>query len=134
MRSAGGRVVAALDELLVPAAVLDQVGDRDHLQPVPRAELDEVRHPGHRPVVVHHLADDPGRGEAGEAREVDRGLRLPGALEHAAGAGAQREGCGPPSIRSCGTEAGSMATWIVCARSAAETPVVIPSRASIGVV
>ncbi len=36
----------ALDELLGPPPVLDQVGDGDELQPVPRAELDEVRRRG----------------------------------------------------------------------------------------
>ena len=81
----------ALDELLGALAVLDQVGDRDDLQAVALAELDEVGHAGHRPVVVHDLADDAGRGEAREPREVDGRLRLPRALEHAAGAGAERE-------------------------------------------
>ncbi len=51
----------------------------------------EVRHPGHRPVVVHDLADDAGGREVREAREVDRALRLPGAHEHAALAGSQRK-------------------------------------------
>ena len=36
----------------------------------------------------------------------------------------------PGWTRSCGVDAGSIATWIVCARSAAEIPVVTPSRAS----
>ena len=42
---------AALDELLVPAAVLDEVGDGDHLQAVPLAVRDEVgrRGPSSRP-------------------------------------------------------------------------------------
>ena len=48
----------SLDELLVTATVLDQVGDRDHLQPVTGAVRDEVGHPCHRPVVVHDLAND----------------------------------------------------------------------------
>ena len=50
----------ALDELLVPAAVLDQVGDRDDLQPVLLAVGDQVGDAGHRPVLVHDLADDAG--------------------------------------------------------------------------
>ena len=37
----------------------------------------------------------------------------------------------PGWTRSCGRDAGSIATWIVRARSAAEIPVVTPSRASI---
>ena len=82
---------AALDELLVATAVLDQVGDRDHLQPVPLAVRDEIGHARHRPVVVHHLADDTGRSQTGEARQVDGRLGLADPLEHAAGLGAQRE-------------------------------------------
>ena len=75
----------------VPAAVLDQVGDRDHLQLVPLAVVAEVGHAGHRAVVLHDLADDAGGDQAGEPREVDRGLGLAGALEHAAATGAKRE-------------------------------------------
>ena len=36
----------------------------------------------------------------------------------------------PGWTRSCGVDDGSIATWMVCARSAAEIPVVTPSRAS----
>ena len=81
----------AFDELVVAAAVGDQVGDRDHLQAVPRAVLGQVRHARHRAVVVHHLADHAGRVQPGEPREVDRRLGLAGALEHAAGRGLERE-------------------------------------------
>src|SRR5439155_6972871 len=45
----------------------------------------------HRPVVLHDLAYDAGRDQPGEAREVDCGLRLSRALQHSAGARAQRE-------------------------------------------
>ena len=55
----------------------------------------------------------------------------PGALEHAAGARPEREDvAGLDEV--AGPFVGSIATWIVCARSAAEMPVVTPSRASIG--
>ena len=66
----------ALDELLVAPAVLDEVGDGDHLQPVARAVGNRSGDPRHRAVVVHDLADDAGRVEAGEAGQVDRGLGL----------------------------------------------------------
>jgi hypothetical protein len=49
------------------------------------------RSPRHRPVVVHHLADDGGGLETREAGEVHRPLGLPGAHEHAAAPRAQRE-------------------------------------------
>ena len=81
----------AFDELVVAAAVGDQVGDRDHAQPVAGAVLDQFGHPRHRAVVVHHLADHAGRVQARQAREVDGRLGLPGALEHAAGAALERE-------------------------------------------
>jgi hypothetical protein len=51
----------------------------------------EVRDPGHRPVLVHDLAEDGGRVQARDAREVDGRLRLAGSLEHAAALRAQRE-------------------------------------------
>ena len=81
----------ALDELLVTAPVLDQVGDRDHLELVGLAIRHEVRDAGHRAVVLHDLADDARGIQAGEPRQVDGSLGLAGALEHAAAAGAQRE-------------------------------------------
>ena len=81
----------ALDELLVLAPVLDQVGDRDHQELVPRAVLDQVGDARHRPVVVHDLADDAGGREPREAGEVDGRLGLSRALEDAAVAGAERE-------------------------------------------
>ena len=120
----------ALDELLVAAAVGDEVGDGDDLQVVALAVLDEVADARHRAVVVHDLADHAGRVQAGEAGEVDGGLGLAGALEHAAGAAFSGKMC-PGWTRSRGVLSGSIATWIVRARSCAEMPVVTPSRASI---
>ena len=79
-----------LDELLGLAPVLDQVGDRHEREPMALAEGDETRDARHRPVLVHHLADDSGRGQPGESREVDRGLGLARPLQHP-GAGTQRE-------------------------------------------
>ncbi len=73
------------------AAVGDQVRDRDHLQPVALAVGRQVGHARHRPVVVHDLADHAGRDQPGEPGEVDAGLGLPDALQHAAGLGLERE-------------------------------------------
>jgi hypothetical protein len=81
----------ALDELLGLPPVGDQVGDGDHLQAVALAVGHEVGHPGHRPVLVHDLADHAGRDQAGQPREVDAGLRVARPLEHAAGLGLERE-------------------------------------------
>ena len=51
----------------------------------------EVVDARHRAVVVHDLADHAGRVQAGQPREVDGGLGLARALQHAAGLGLQRE-------------------------------------------
>ena len=74
----------ALDQLLVPAPVGDQVRDRDHLQTVLPAVHREVLAAGHRAVLVLDLADHAGRVEPGEARQVDRRLGVSGALQDAA--------------------------------------------------
>ena len=78
-------------QVVVAAAVGDQVRDRADLQPVPLGEGDEVGQPRHAAVVVHHLADHARGVEAGEPRDVDRRLGMAGAHQHAAVAGAQRE-------------------------------------------
>ncbi len=80
-----------LDQLLGAAAIGDQVGDRDHLQLVALAVGNEVGNPRHRAVVVHHLADHPGRNQAGEPGQVDDGLGLTGALQDAAVFGLERK-------------------------------------------
>ena len=82
---------ARADELLRSPAILDEVGDRDHLEGVLPAVRDQVGHAGHRAVLVHDLADDPGRVEAGEAGKIDRRFGLTRSFEHPAGAGPQRE-------------------------------------------
>ena len=95
----------ALDELLHAPAVLDEVGDGDHLQVVALAERREIRDAGHRPVVVHDLADDAGGIEAREPREVDGRLGLARALSTPPGfarSGKTWPGC----TRSCGDRAG----------------------------
>ena len=61
------------------------------LRPCSRGERLEVRQARHAAVVAHDLADDAGGREAGEARQVDDALGLPGAHQHAAVARAQRE-------------------------------------------
>ena len=48
-------------QLLGAPAVADEVGHRDHLEAVALAVRHQVGHPGHGAVVVHDLADDPGR-------------------------------------------------------------------------
>ena len=58
----------AADELLVLAAVADEVGDRDHQQAVLVGEPLELGHAGHVGLlVVDDLAEQPGRVEPGHA-------------------------------------------------------------------
>ena len=117
-------------QLLAVAAVADEVGDRDELQAVLRGERLEPRHARHGAVVVDDLGQHPGRLQPGQAGEVDRGLGVAGALEHAALAVAQREDvAGPGEVFGPGgvVEDARARSW---PRSAAEMPVVVPWRAS----
>ena len=80
-----------LDEVLVAAAVADQVVDRDHREAVLVGELAQLGRALHGAVVVDDLDQDAGRGEPGERGQVDRGLGVAAADQHAALAVAQRE-------------------------------------------
>ena len=72
-------------------AVGDEVLDRDDPEAVLAGEGDELGEPLHRAVVVDDLGEDAGGLEPGEAREIDAGLGVAGALEDAAVAGDQRK-------------------------------------------
>ena len=94
-----------------------------------RSRTDQVGHARHRPVLVHHLADDARRYEPGQPGEIDRGLGLAGAQEHAAVARAQREDvAGPDEVLAArrGVDRDLDRVRAV----GAEMPVVTPSRAS----
>src|SRR6185295_856843 len=79
-----------LDEPLLLAAVLDQLGDGRGLELVLPGELEEIGQPGHRAVFLEDL-DDHRRGpEPREADQVDRALRVAGADEDAAAPGPER--------------------------------------------
>src|SRR5450830_1062866 len=86
-----------LDQHLGTTAVLDQVGDRDQLDPVLRAVLDQVGNSRHRAVFLHHLADDASGDQPGQLRQVDRGLGLTSALEHAARTSSERKDVARPN-------------------------------------
>ena len=74
-----------------------------------------------------------GRIEPGKAREIDAGFRMPGAHQHAAFARDQREDvAGRDDVAA--PFVGSIAVAMVSARSCAEMPVEMPSRASIDTV
>ena len=73
-----------LDELLVLAAIADELGDGDEKEVVLLAELHEVGHAGHGAVVVDDLAQDTSGVLTGHTGQVDRSLGVAGPLEHAA--------------------------------------------------
>ena len=85
-----------LDQALVLATPGDDVLDRADLETVLLSEDLQVRHAGHRAVVVHDLADHAGGARPGEPRQVDDALGLPAADEHAAVARAEREDVARP--------------------------------------
>ncbi len=104
------------------------------LSAVALREGDEVVATGHRAVVVHDLADHAGRVEAGQAREIDRGLGMAGALQRAAVARDQREDVARRHdvVRPARRVDRDRRR---CARGRPrEMPVVTPSRASIDTV
>ena len=101
------------------------------LRPCVARELHQVGQARHRAVVVHDLADHAGGRQAREPRQVDGALGLAGAPQHAALARAQREDVAGARRGRAGCASSAIATRIVCARSAAEMPVVTPWRASI---
>ena len=80
-----------LDQFLARLPVLDQVGDRADFQAVLPGEFQQLRQPRHCAVVVHDFADDADGAAAREARQIHGGLGVAGALQHAAGPGAQRK-------------------------------------------
>ena len=71
--------------------MLDQLCDRDHLQAEAPLELDQLRQPLDRAVVVDQLADHSGGRQTSEDREVHGGLGVAGALQHTPVAGTERE-------------------------------------------
>ena len=86
----------AAHQRLRPHPVLDQIGDGDHQQLVPLGESRQLRAPAPCvPSFDHDFADDAGRIQPGDAREIDGRLGLPGAHQHAAVAGLRAETCGP---------------------------------------
>ena len=106
------------DELLVLAAVADEVGDGDEREVVLLGEALQVRQAGHLGLVLgHDLAEHARRGEPGGPAQVDRRLGVAGPLEHAAGAVAQREDVpGPVQVGRGGWRGRSARRWSTTGR------------------
>ncbi len=93
-RDAG--VGEAPDQLVLAAAVTNEVGDGDEVEPVALGkglELVEAGHP--RLVLAHHLAEHAGGRHAGGSGQVDGRLGVAGTLQHAARPVAQAGRCDP---------------------------------------
>src|SRR5262245_23028787 len=70
-------------QLFLVNPVLDEVPDRNHLEPVRGRELGQLRHARHAAVVVEDLTDDAGRIAARQASQIDRGFGVTGAPQDA---------------------------------------------------
>jgi len=73
-----------LDQMVLAHSVFDEVADGADLQTVPPREGYEIVEPGHRPVLVHDLADHARGIEPRKAGDVDRRFGMAGAHQHAA--------------------------------------------------
>ena len=78
-----------LHQLLACSPVFDQCFNRANLQPVFLREINQLRQPRHRAVVAHDFANHADGPAACQLHQVHRCFRVPGALQHAAGFGAQ---------------------------------------------
>ncbi len=89
--------------------------------------------PSHGAVFVGEFAQDGAGWQSREFCQIDTSFGVPSAFEYAAAAGRQREDVAGRASDS-GRASGATAVRIVRMRSAAETPVVMPSAASIDTV
>ena len=92
----------AMHQLLAQAAVLDQGLDRDDRQAVLAGDRVQLLASGHADA-VGDLAEHAGGRQAGQPGQVDRGLGMPGAAEHAPFLGHQRKQvAGPDEVAGLG--------------------------------
>ena len=120
----------ALDELLAPPPVLDQVGDGAHLEAVLAAEAAQVGDAGHRAVLVQDFADDGDFAQPGEPAQIDAALGVPGPDQDAAGPRDQAVHVPLVANEVLRAAGGIDADLDGPARSWAEMPVLTPVRAS----
>lgn len=109
------------------ATIGHQIFNRDYRHIVLLSELDALRRAGHGAIVIRQLAQHACRFKA-SGHEVDSGFGVAAAGQYAARLRTQRED--DRRLRSEGFAPSAMAARTVVTRSAAETPVVTPSAAS----
>ena len=125
-RARRGELADALDKVLALLPPGDEIGDRDAREAVLAGEGLDLRPLHHRAVVVGELADHPDLGQAGERAEIDGGLGVPRAHEHAALAGDEREDvAGPHEVRRAHVGVGERARGVraLLGRDAGRQPV-----------
>src|SRR6185369_13819954 len=71
--------------------VSDEIGNGTDLQAMLDGKLPQLRHSRHCAVVVHDLADDPGRFQPGQLCKIDGAFRLPGPDKDPAAPGPKRK-------------------------------------------
>jgi hypothetical protein len=81
----------ATNEMIVPAAIGNEIGDGCDLQPVQLREFYQIWQPRHGAVFIHDLADHARRIEACEAGDIDSRFGVPGTDQNTAVAGHERE-------------------------------------------
>lgn len=111
------------------ATIGHQIFNRDYRHIVLLSELDALRRAGHGAIVIGQLAQHACRFKASRGHEVDSGFSVAAAGQYAARLRTQREDV-TGRLRSEGFAPSAMAARTVVTRSAAETPVVTPSAAS----
>lgn len=80
---------AAFDDRLFPQPVGDDIGYGDDLQIILAGDLQQLRHPGHRAVLIHDLDQCAGRLKPCHAGQIDRRLRVSRPAQHPFLAGPQ---------------------------------------------
>src|SRR6202795_5313850 len=80
-----------MDIALVGHAIANDFGDGQNFQVVSLAEIDQIGHAGHGPVIPHDLADDPSWNQSGKSSQIHGSFGLSSTHENDPLAGAKRE-------------------------------------------
>ena len=100
----------ALDELVARLPVRDDIGDRNLLELVALGKRRHARPPHHRAVVVHQFGKHADRRQPGKTAEINAGLGVAGAHQHAAVLGNERKYmAGPHEVACAGVAIGERA-------------------------
>ena len=84
MRRAQRPLGHLLDQGFILVAIMDQVGNRADFQIVFAGEFEQIGQARHAAVILHDLADDRGRRQAGQRGQVAAGFGMACAHQHAA--------------------------------------------------